>query len=515
MKKALCIFLAFLMLFVFASCTASDTQDASDAPSQSQADENENENADDGENEEITPSEQVKSSSLTLAYSSLDGLNPFEMKSEINRELSDLLYDPLYKTGSDFSPVAVLAKEGTVDGKTVKVKIKKNVKFSDSSSLSASDVVYSFNKAKESEGYGEQLKNFVSAYAQDTRTVVFKLEKDDIYALSCLSFPVVKSGSASNSKAIGSGRYYLSSEKLKANKNHVSGEKAKYSKISLYDVKTSDTLFDLVHIGEISLAFSDLRDCKAPTVTAVTKSVPLNNLVFIGMKSTKGILKDAKLRRIISLAINREDIASSAFEGYATAAYTAFNPMWKETPEVRENEYSAKEIAQMLDENGYKYRNDTDKHRKNDAGKEVVLTLAVNKDNAYKLEAAESIKSDLQIVGIEVNVVPLSQKELKKAIKKNKYDMYIGEIKLSENMSLSPFFDENGAASYSVDKNLGCISAYNKLISGKISTDEFVSSFNSDTPFVPLCYRAGAASVSSTVKTDVSPYIGDLYGCIV
>lgn len=506
MKRLICVLLALTLIFCFASCGTGET-DTNSEPSSSAE-----EGVDiDSENEAEDETQAVKNTSLTLAYNSEDGLDPYKMKSEMNKELSTLLYDPLYKIGSDFSPVSVLAKQGAVDGKTVKVKLKKSVKFSDSSTLSASDVVSSFNKAKESDSYGEQLKNIVSAYAEDTRTIVFKLENEDIYATSCLTFPVVKSGTST----VGSGRYYYSSGKLKANSDHVSGQKAKFSKISLYDAKTSDTLFDLVHIGEISFAFSDLRDCETGNASATTKPVPLNNLVFVGMKTTKGLLKDAKLRRIISLAVNREDIVSSSFESYATAAYTPFNPVWKEALEKSGSEYSAKEIAQMLDESGYSYRNDTDERRKNDNGKEVVLTLAVNKGNDYKLEAAKSIKSDLQIVGIEVNIVELSQKELKKAIKKNKYDMYIGEIKLSENMSLSPFFDEDGAAAYSVDKNLGCISAYNKLISGKITTDEFVSAFNEDTPFVPLCYRMGVAAVSSTVETEVTPYFGDLYECIV
>lgn len=513
-KRLLCIILALLLAFCFVSCGTGETGDNSESSSSAgeSADTNsENDNNSDSENEDETEIQAIKNTVLTLAYNSDDGLDPYEMKTEINKELSALLYDPLYTINSEFSPVAVLAKEGTVDGKTVKIKLKKGVKFSDSTTVSASDVVYSYNKAKDSDGYGEQLKNFASAYAQDTRTVVFKLESADVYALNCLTFPIVKYGSAENKKAVGSGRYYLSLGKLKANTDNARGEKLSFSKISLYDVKDGDTLFGLVQVGEINFAFDDLRDCESQRVSATEKTVQLNNLVYIGLKTTKGILKDAKLRNIISLAIGRADIVASSFKGNATAAYTPFNPAWSDAPKSDEKEYSAKEIAALLDENGWAYRNDTDKHRKNDSGKELVLTLAVNKDNAYKLDAAKSIKSDLQIVGIEVNIVELSQKELKKAIKKNKYDMYIGEIKLTENMSLSPFFEENGAAAYSIDKNLSCIAAYNKLLSGKISTDEFVSAFNSDTPYIPLCYRTGVAVISNSLQDTAAPCAGDVY----
>ena len=232
------------------------------------------------------------------------------------------------------------------------------------------------------------------------------------------------------------------------------------------------------------------------------------------MKTTKGLLKDAKLRNIISCAVNRSDIVSSAFQGYAAACSSPFNPLWKEAPASSEKIYTAQEIVSLLDNNGYAYRNDTDKHRKNNAGKDLILTLAVNKDNAFKLQTAKMIKSDFKTVGIDIEIVELSRKDLKKAARKGKYDMYIGEVKLCPNMSLSPFFSEDGGASYYIDKSLTCVSAYNKLISGKIKTDEFLTQFKADTPFVPLCYRKGFAAVSNSLEDNVKTYEGDLFANI-
>lgn len=515
MKKLLCAFLALILIFGFTACGtggSTSSNENSSLESEQLSDADNTQTADESETENVTA--VIKNTVLTLPYNLSDGLDPFNVKSEMNREICSLIYDPLYKIDSEFSPVAVLSKESDVSGMSVKVTIEKNVKFSDSTSLNASDVVYSFNTAKQSGNYSEQLKNFTSAYAENNHTVVFKLEKSDVWALSCLTFPIVKSSSATGTKAVGSGRYYLSGDKLKANKNHVSGEGASFSEISLYNIKSSDVLFTTVQIGAINFAFSDLSDCQAERVSANTKTVPLNNLVYIGMKTSKGLLKDANLRNIISLAVNRADIVASAFNSYATASKTPFNPLWKDTPTVSEKEYTAQEIAELLDNNGYAYRNDTDTHRKNDAGNELILTLAVNKNNAFKLETAKCIKSDLQLVGIEVNIVELNQKELKKAAKNGKYDMYIGEIKLSENMSLSPFFSENGAASYLINKDLNCISSYNNLVSGKIKIDEFVTAFDADTPFVPLCYRMGIVAVSNSLEDNTKPCAGDLYSNI-
>lgn len=508
MKKFICIFLSFIFIISLAACV-NGGDDETDTTSQQNTEQTTGD-----ESDNTTSTETLKNTQLALPYNAADGLDPYTLKTEMNHDLTTLLYDSLYKLDSSFSPVAVLADSGKISDKSVTVKIKSGVKFSDSTTLSASDVVYSFKLAKESDNYGEQLENFDSAYAENSKTVVFKLSNSDIYALNCLTFPIVKSGSSADGKAIGSGRYYLSSGKLKANKNHVSGEKASISKISLFNIKNSDDEFGCLQIGEISFAYKSLSDCNIERIVAATKDVPLNNLVYIGMKSTKGLLKDSKLRRIISCAVNKTDIADTAFNGYSTAATTPFNPHWKEVPSSPTAEYSAQDIAKMLDESGYAYQNNTDKHRKNSAGKDLILTLAVNKDNDFKLQAAKMIQSDLQTAGIEIQIIKLDRKELKKAARKGKYDMYIGEIKLCGNMSLSPFFDENGSVAYYIDKNLATVSAYNKLVSGKIKIEEFVNTFNIDIPFVPLCYREGLAAISNTLEDNVSVCEGDLFSNI-
>ena len=89
--------------------------------------------------------------------------------------------------------------------------------------LSASDVVYSFEKAAVSPHYRAQLSNFSGAKVQNGE-IVFTLKEADPYALACLDFAVIKRGSDSSETAIpvGSGRYTAvrgdSSVTLKANK---------------------------------------------------------------------------------------------------------------------------------------------------------------------------------------------------------------------------------------------------------------------------------------------------------
>ena len=104
---------------------------------------------------------------LSLPYVKGDSLNPFSAKSLPNQLLSTVLYDSLYSVDAALSPQPFLATSGSVSGTQVRVALKSGLVFSDGSSLSASDVVYSFEKAAVSPHYRAQLSNFSGAKVQN------------------------------------------------------------------------------------------------------------------------------------------------------------------------------------------------------------------------------------------------------------------------------------------------------------------------------------------------------------
>lgn len=78
--------------------------------------------------------------------------------------------------------------------------------FSDGSAVTAQDVAASFNQAKASSNYRALLSNLLSCTAEEN-TVVFTLSAPDPQFQSCLTFPIMKTGTESN--PIGGGRYVL------------------------------------------------------------------------------------------------------------------------------------------------------------------------------------------------------------------------------------------------------------------------------------------------------------------
>lgn len=470
--------------------------------------------------EETAVSESQKTSGgtekLSLPYVKGDSLNPFTAKSLPNQMLSTVLYDSLYSVDATLSPQPLLAATGSVSGTQVRVALKSGLVFSDGSSLSASDVVYSFEKAAASPHYRAQLSNFSGAKAQGGE-IVFTLKTADPYALACLDFAVIKRGSDSSETAIpvGSGRYCAargdSSVTLKANKVWSGGNTMKFASISLVDVPDSSSIIHSLEIGNVNFIFKDLSDGVYQRINANTTEFLMNNLVFLGIQSKNELLQNPKILQAMSLALAREEIASSAYQGHAAASAVPFRPDWNalkglSTADVKQNKEAA---VKLLQEAGF---DKTDfSGARTGGGKTLQFTLAVNQDNPFRLSAANMIATQLSAVGIQVTVSQLAWADYTKAVQGGSFDLYLGEVKLSSNMSLLPFFDESGAVKTGINQEGAAAASYRQMLTGAVSLQDFLNTFQENPAFLPVCFRKGVVARSRDVQGDLISHSGDVY----
>lgn len=473
-------------------------------------------NKNNGEDETTTmPPEAVEAvQTLKLPYSKGDKLNPFTATSMLNQQLMTLIYDGLFALDKNYNPQPLLASNYSQSGKTLTVSLASSAKFSDGSGVSASDVVASFESARKSPAYKTQLANFSSAKTSGN-SVVFSLTDDDPYAVNCLTFAVTKGGSTEDGAA-GRGRYTYTAENgvgyLKAS-NARGNFSPKKTSITLYDVKDLSMLKYTLAIGNISFAFDDLRSGSYTRYSASVADILMNNLVYLAFNKSSSALSSEKVRRAVSLAIDRAKLADESFQGHAKAAYTPFNPEWSV---ISGKDYTVstdlEAAGKLLDEAGYTSTNDA--VRADSSKKQLSLKIVVNKDNGFKFAAAQSIKEMLEKLKISVTVSALSEKDYRSAVASGKYDMYIGEVKLTENMSLSPLLKSGGSVAYGINTSGAASTAYTAFLSGSSDVNTFIEAFNADMPFVPLCYRSGLAIYTRTLKYGNANHINDVYSDI-
>lgn len=455
---------------------------------------------------------ETQTRSVYLGYFKNKAFNPFKTDSFTNLNISTLLYDSLFIINDDWTSEKLLAKDIQNDGKQVTVKIVDGEVFSNGASLTAYDVVYSFNLAKKSNHFKGRLSNIATAVA-GVDTVTFALNSPDVYVQQCLTFPIIQNGTGDAALPVGSGRYVLRSINgeyvLSENPTSTRKESMSIPVIGLTEIDaTSDEVYR-IQAGHLSYFCDDMDSGVFTKLNASTVSVPTNNLIYIGCNSANTELADKKVIKAITTAIDKSTLADTVFDSFCTLTETPFNPYWAELEGVQlpVHEYNLINAGNILDECGITF-SPKDKNFRYDSNGYFELKILVNQESTTKVNCAKFIGKNLQNLGAKVTVSALPFADYQQALKEGNYDLYIGEVKISPNMDLSSFFKSGGAASYGIASNT-VASAYNDLKTGSINVSTFISVFEEEKPFIPLCYRTYVAYYSNDITYEGSANVNE------
>ena len=106
--------------------------------------------------------------------------------------------------------------------------------------------------------------------------------------------------------------------------------------------------------------------------------------------------------------------------------------------------------------------------------------------------------------------------------------MYLGEVKITENMDLSELVFSGGSAAYGIvsDKNektdeepkkeetkekFGCAQVIEGFYKGKNSISDIAVTLQSDMPFIPVCYRTGVLFYNEKIENVKIASMSDIY----
>jgi hypothetical protein len=77
-------------------------------------------------------------------------------------------------------------------------------------------------------------------------------------------------------------------------------------------------------------------------------------------------------------------------------------------------------------------------------------------------------------------------------------------------MDLSPLLTKNGAAAFGVDVKGETVKSYEAFLAGKEELSEFLFTFATEQPFIPLYWRRGLVAYNRAL-TNVHPTAFDVY----
>lgn len=478
-------------------------------------------------NSTLPEEEQVLNEAVVfnLPYLVSDHLNPYNAKSEINQSLTSLMYDSLFSVDNSFKSKALIAKSFSFKDGVLIVKIRDDVSFSDLSRITSSDVVNSFDIAKKSERYKTSLSIIESANQIDNYTVEFELVSNNKDICSLLTFPIIRSLNDAvtddyTDVPIGSGRYILSSNTnnelyLTANQNHISKTTPICKNIGLVATTDEETISSNFALGYTNVLIDSYSDGVYEKYIGASTKQNLTNLVYLVCNPKNEIFKDSNVKKAISYAIDRDEIADYSFISYAKPAVTPFHPEYYRLKDFDSSslKYNTNLSIEILEKTGYDEINPRYNFRHSD-GKVLKFDLIVNKDNPFKLSAAQLIKKNLNDVSISVNIIACTQEDFIKRVKSGDYDIYLGECKLSDNFDLSVFFDSGSSASYGIDLKSTIKESYESYINEETEITEFITDFSNDLPFIPLLYRCASVNSNSAMSVSCSSIVSDYYNNI-
>ena len=513
LKKIVSVFLCFTMLCLI-GCGKAEEEKPQEKPQDSSAVQTSNE--------------------LKLLYCANDTLNPYKTINKLNAELGLLLFDCLVKYDNNFETVYCLASSVTVEDKSCTVTLR-NATFSDGSTVSADDVVYSFNLARESERFKDIFYEVESATATDSSHIVFTLSSADPYFEKLLCFPIIKTGSDTlrnednvELPPIGSGRYIFDSKEavLTKNSNHfISG--GSIEKITLINAPDSESMEHYVEVGATDIYFAEMNDDSIIRMSSKKVSVNRNNLIYLGINHNYGPLKSDEIRFAISAAISRKDIATKSFHTNASPATGFFHPAFAAVSDYQSiNPESDKKISiENLSNIGYNRLND-ERYYENNNGKILEFTLLVNRDSASKLAAANLIAEQLADAGIKITVNALSKDGYFAALQNGDFQLYLGEVKFLANMDIRALVKAGGSAAYGMitptvqteadgtqyyDNETSYVSVLDGFYEGKNTIIDVASALQSSMPIIPLLYRNSLVFYSNDIEDVYNPSYSDIF----
>lgn len=478
---------------------------------------------------------------------------PFFYDNGWDGNATDPIFSPLVSFDKEGKPTPILAEKWDISADQLKYTfhLRKGLKFSDGSPLTADDVAFTLTLLHDPaysgytdislaaiEGGKEYTKGNASSIEGikviDPQTIEITTEKVNAQTLMLLGGQVLskayygkdyKKGNLDYLKALypapmGAGPYkfekYVPGQEIRyvANENFYAGKPA--VEHFIFKVTSKDTNFQLLQTGEIDYdgftADSDTIDELKGLGFANLRIATSNNYSFVYMNNKKPYLKDKLVRQALIYGLDRQKYVDVKFRGFGQVANVPVSPLlWSYTEEgINKYEYNLDKAKELLDQAGWKVG--TDGIREKDGQKLKISYLTRSKDDEFIPIAKENYKA----LGIELNPEIMDFNALVAKLKQGDYDLAA--------VSTSILTDPHDAVGEFLTGFQGNFSGYSnskvdKLIQDGISTTdiekrkaiykELYKEITDDPAVILLSYKKGVSAFNARVQgLEVDNYTG-------
>ncbi len=455
-KRALALLLAATMVFGLTACGGNSDTASNEADNAAEATDNTDDAAQPAETDTEEPAESTDAAQSDAAstgekiLSVQVGPNPETIDPALNSAVDGgnmLLhsFECLLAVDKDGKLIPGQAEswETSEDGLTWTFHLRAGLKWSDGSDLTANDFVYSWKRVCDpnvAAPYAETVLGMVAGYedaiagdldalqvvAQDDSTLVVTLNAPCSFFGSLAAFatlsPVQQATVETNGDAwataaetyVSNGPFYVSEWvpssyiMMTKNPNYWNADAIKLDGIKWNLIEDANASYSAYQTGEV-LFIKDVPTEEIPSLSDNPEFHvdPIIGTYYLSVNTQREPFTDAKVRKALSLAIDREYVAGTLMQGTYSAASNFMGPGWIDT-----------DGSQFIDKaNGGQPYIDTANHEANvETAKQLLadagypdgeglpsITYSTN-DAGYHKVVAEYLQQAWAELGVELNV---------------------------------------------------------------------------------------------------------------
>jgi peptide/nickel transport system substrate-binding protein len=408
----------------------------------------------------------------------VSSLNIYTATNAFSQEIIDLLFLRLADEQDDFRqgpPTfrASLAKswESTPDGLEMTFHIDARSRWSDGRPVTAQDVIFSHRAAASPEvsWVGKDVKDFIQEVrATDERTVVYRFRQADPYRLmdavegnvlpahvyGTIPFAEWPKRSFLEAASV-DGPFLLkryergSLIELARNPGYLRSPLPKLDAVVFRIIPDETTLVNELLSGGIDV-MENVPAAATKRIEADSRlrlvRVPDLSYHFICWNVSRPPFTDARVRRALTLAIDREAIAQTLLPGTGrTSSGPVLSFMWAHDPSLRPLPYDPDAARALLKESGFTDK-DGDGLVDRD-GRPFRFTLDINQGSRLRSDVAQMVTAQLRKVGIEAVPRLLEFGAFIERHEKHDFDAFVGSWRESTKVDLKSAFHSDSRES--------------------------------------------------------------------
>lgn len=489
----------------------------------------------DSKNEEIKPenfvntdNKSIDSNDIRIGIIEFDNINPIISNNKNVQDISRLIFRPLFTLTQDgYKLEGDLAKEcSKIADKTYVIKLKDDIKWHDGNKFDAFDVEFTIDILKKigsDSVYYYNIKDIEEVEVVDEATIKIKTNEDIPFYEYNLIFPIVSCKyynednfllESKNIKPVGTGRYYIS----ETNNNNIILKKSvanfdsKGTKLDVINLKLYSSLSETINAfkeSQIDIFITANKD-----IDEYLKHVNYNkvdyinrNYCYLALNCDNNILNNIEVRQAINSAVDKSEVAENLHTNAVISNFPLDYGSYAYDKSNSHIEYDSNNAKRLLVDNNWKYENK--KWRKTVNGKylKIELNLVTNKNNNM-IKMANTIKENLEKIGIQVKIIEAKDDEYNKYINSKNYDMILINSTYGYSPSLEKYFGKNNLANYNSESIREILSKVQNIKDENEIKKEYssiVEKYNLEVPYVSLNYSTSSVIYNKNLKGSVTP----------